>query len=726
MPQTIYFRSSPFPRDTIVQSVALKRLWNEPWTTIPHLFADRITWECAPALPTAQLYWRYGEGYLPGEQAFREIAPLVGRGQNFVRVTCSTVDGDQARWYGTLEVDGRELDGTREELDVAGNLVLFPTGKQGLVCYGLEFLLETTFIYESNFLTPTGSFEVSRRGLTFNADGLPNRTVSMFGDTYLFKARSDVRGMEPSAAASTLQSQVRYWSTRDCVEYLLTYHAPYDGLGLQRFPLRLAGSALAVLPAWDRPILETHGKRLSELLSQLIPRQRLLGWFLEVVAGAGGGANETVDLEAFSFAEQPIRLEEAGTARIPPNPEQRLLVFDYHAGSAHPVTKTSTLDAVNEVRASGGRRRSCLSTWAYDGTSFACWSYDQQQRYCTGASGSAGYPAAEEIAERQRLNREARAVDALADVFCHFGFNLLDFKTRSAEAGDQYPVAPDDADDTALPIYMPEVVTLRTIPFAEPGSDRERAPFVLAKLSGDRYAFLDRYAAVADLEKKIDAAGRKWSAHVQVPPREFGLTLRVSGGPGQHVFASADFVAVDSSDTLDNVPSANWREFIFTFAIEEDRHCEVVWPIIAEGSPIRQMHLPCGDNYRLDYVVPRTVIGVDAATGELVRHAGGIVRDDRPVLLRVARLAYEWYKSARTSIEFETTQFRSPDDLWLGHLITGIGDPDVAGAHQMAVNAVVTQIELTFPRGPVGPGLPTARAKYNTQYGQLDPLRIVI
>lgn len=726
MAQTIRFQSSPFPRDTIVHSVALKSLWSEPWTEISHLFADRITWECAPGLPTAQLYWRYGEGYLQGENAFREIAPLVGRTQQFVRITCSTLDGDQARWYGTLEVDGRQLDGTRQAVDVAGNPVLLATGKQAFVCYGLEFLLDTTFIYNSSFLTSTGDFDTCARGLTFNSDGFPNRTVNMVGDTYVFKARSDVRGMEVDAAEALLDNQVRYWSTRDCVQYLLKYHAPQDALGLRRLPLRLASSALAVLPDWDRPILSTHGKRLSELLAQLIPRQRLLGWFLEVVAGAGNAGNESIDLEAFSFAEQLIRLEDLGAARVAQNPDQRRLVFDYHAGSAQPVTKTSALDAVNEVRASGARRRACFSTWAYDGTAWACWSYENQQRFDAGASGSPGYPAGEEIAERQRLNREARAVDDLADVYCHFGFALLGGKTHSAETGDLYDVALSDSEEFAYPIFMPDVVTLRTIPFAEPGSDRERSPFVVAKLATDKYAFVERYAAAADLEKKLTESSRQWSAHVQVPPNEFGLLLRVTGGPGQHVLASADFVGCDSSDTLDDVPATNWREFIFTIAIEEDRHCEVVWPAIAAGDPIRQMHIPCGDNYRLDYVVPRTVTGVDAETGALVRHEGGIVRDDRPVLERVARLAYEWYKDPRTSIEFETTQFRSPEDLWLGHLVTSIGDPALGGAHQMTVSAVVTQIELTFPRGAAGSGLPTVTVKYNTQYGELDPLRIVI
>jgi len=127
------------------------------------------------------------------------------------------------------------------------------------------------------------------------------------------------------------------------------------------------------------------------------------------------------------------------------------------------------------------------------------------------------------------------------------------------------------------------------------------------------------------------------------------------------------------------------------------------------------------DLYRLDYLVPDTVVRVDGTTGALVRAGGGYLRDDREQLRRLATMAYQWYSQRRTALEFSTAQVRG--DLWLGDLVTEIGDQSIEGGHQQDVFSVVTSIALALPPGTVSTPPPAPRIHFTTAFGELDPLK---
>jgi hypothetical protein len=134
---------------------------------------------------------------------------------------------------------------------------------------------------------------------------------------------------------------------------------------------------------------------------------------------------------------------------------------------------------------------------------------------------------------------------------------------------------------------------------------------------------------------------------------------------------------------------------IVTVACELDSRTEAVWPEAEsvdpedKGDVKRQVVIDVGNAGRLDYVVPDTVTGVDGA-GELVRHAGGYVRDDREWMQDLAEYVYQWYGVTRRAFRFQMEQVL--DILSVGQMITTIGSGDL----ELAVNSVVVAVTYDF------------------------------
>ncbi len=135
--------------------------------------------------------------------------------------------------------------------------------------------------------------------------------------------------------------------------------------------------------------------------------------------------------------------------------------------------------------------------------------------------------------------------------------------------------------------------------------------------------------------------------------------------------------------------------------------------------------IPAGDAYRQDYVTPKCVLGIDPEDLSLIEApaAGGFVRDDSEQLESIAKLAFQWYGTPRTSLSFETS--RLTESLFLGDFVQKIGDPALPGdTHIADINSCVTEVTIQIPGG-IGQttvGVPTVR--YVTAYGELDPLRV--
>jgi hypothetical protein len=144
---------------------------------------------------------------------------------------------------------------------------------------------------------------------------------------------------------------------------------------------------------------------------------------------------------------------------------------------------------------------------------------------------------------------------------------------------------------------------------------------------------------------------------------------------------------------------------------------QVQWPAFVTGNPdfVRTLYIDAADWAALHYVAPHTVVAVEF--GQLVRtNEGGLIRDDRGFLRRIARLAYEWYGRNRQAMTL--TYAGATPICRVGDLIVEIGTGDT----REDVRTVVTEVRIDFAQhdGDVH------RTTLQTHWAELDVLRMLL
>jgi hypothetical protein len=631
------------------------------------------------------------------------------------------------RWYGTIEVVSDQTDGVRTE-----DGVTIPQGEQRFAAISLEGMLGRRKINDSA-VRSVGTVTHLARALEFNAGGVGNRSAGRFDGAFVFgsdKATNEI------------------WSVRDIVVYLIGRQAtrsagsddPFD----KALPIQLDRDAVFSLPDWDIPVIKAQGKTVAEILGQLIARQRLRTWWLEVLDVPNApDVGFPVLLKVRTLT--PVAINLGANKKILANANQLAVNVDT-ASTSNLKIKSSSLDQYDQVIVTGRRRRSCFTIAPADGTIVAGWSATLQTAYNAGASGAADYPLAAEIADREKRNTKARTAESLESVYARFALpDDWDLFARDGEGGTAYPVFPDDDQPiVSYAIYTPDIAILRSLPLLTghdysftrretsrwnidpPETDvppfEERPPLVVIPEPGDtsRFGRVQDMAAAAETEDSP-----VWSGIVRVPDDEPALIVRVSGKP-QHVLAGGDFVPIDANDPA--IGPSDWRELIFTVAINDDRFAEARYPaevddLDIERDEVRTLNIPAGDSYKLDYLAPDTVVGIDPTDGSLIRNTvGGWINDDRDKLLEIAKIAYAWYSTPRAAVVIDTSDIGAAINL--GDLIVSVGDSSSPGDHQIATNSVVTSIGIQFPRSSgASPINEAPRMSIATQFVNLDPLQ---
>lgn len=712
--------------------VYLRERWSDDWAEEPHLYPVDVLWNAAPEIPTATLVIRYGRGLLQGEEAFA-IKERLAKRRWYVKIEIEGqfITGgpaaDPLLWYGTLECDADHRGGVRDEPpadDPEAEPEPYESGSLELVAHGLELLLARTTITESVYYDSANDEEIrTHRGLTFNTDGLPNRISAPRGGRYIFN--DDV--------VTSL-----FWNTRGAVEYLLTectIRTHNDALSLN---FLVDFDYLAQLPNWDAIQVDTHGKTLFDLLNELIPRQRLLGWTLRVDEEAN-----TILLRPFTFTGEDI--EAAAGEKLLANRRLTTLIVERSPGVAV-VLKTSAVEQFDQVIAQGRRRRICFSVCDDNDTLVKGWTPADETGYEAGASGAGDYPAAAEISERRRRDADVRGSALYEEVFSRFKLPApWDF-----QVGD--PVAGGAADTLIIPDedplpYTLETYILPTLPLltnrdysgskiedgavtktgaGEPPHEMLPQAFFQLPHDTDRYVRGERIA----IEAASETARRDFTVVVRVPEKSRAVNCIVSGGP-QHLIATLDFDGL-AHDWEEGAESwFNWQKMILTLAIEDDRHAEGRYPsddllsLLTTGPAadgVRRKVIDAGPSYKLDWIVKGTVIGTDPDTQEPqqveVDEGDGVyVHDDRIALEAIAKVAHAWYGVPRRALTFVAHRISAA--LAIGDLITSIGSEDFS----QAINSVVTQMHVTIPRVEGGAAPGPARIEYTTAYAELDPLQ---
>lgn len=708
--------------DDASASVSLKNAWADSWTSYPKLHCTRLTLAAGPGVSSARFHWRIGEHLWPQDRIWQTTGVLSVNQRSYVRV----------------EVAGS---GGRTGYDWTGvwHSVRMQTEQQKFKANGVESLLNVPCLdaayVDSSPLAP-GAPSYANIGLTFNDGGKANRSHARFtvngSACYIFS--DDDNGA--------------YWSTTDIAEYLLAMAAPKKADGTVIFSW--VASGLGNLPAFDQPVLPTHGRTYLSLLNSLVTRFRLTSWTCS-------GATITF----FTFADSDISLtntlgQTLGT--IPAN--SSTVVFDISKDqSASSTLATEAAHVCDVVKVTGERRKSVYSLCnGGDGTLDKAWTTAQETSYLAGGTGEANYPPATEPRLREEWDAEARARDELQPVYRWF----KPADNWQQKAGDGQgglalsPIAIND-DNTQFWIYPGELEFLPDLPFltnysyvdatiannvaarkvgnrGNPSGDPPYEPLpVLAWIrtldtTEDYWGFeqwvqMDQLAAIADIEPMIGnylnasigtTPDRRWSASVRPlrssPPT---IEIRASGEP-QHVLAEDEFAARGDAVT----GALDWKDIVVTVCSYDTRHVEVQYPetVTPVGEYVETLRIEA-PGHELIYVVPGTMVGT-YATRIPVNSTGGYLQDDRDQMKVIAQRAYEWHKTPRYSLGFSSGWVDGTAQI--GQLVTQY--VDATGTY--SVGSVLTEITLNFPVSQTAsPERPSA--SYVTAFGELDPIKVV-
>ncbi len=710
-----------FPRQAVDEfggcRVFIRRQWDYDWEEAPHLHCLAARWCAAPEMPEATLRWVYGVGMREGEIEFAVVEPLTSLNRCYVKIEIqpNATEGDGTNqeplvWYGVIDNESRDLGGSD----------LFENGEQVFTAYGLEMLLERHWVYSAVWRSDQEIGEAkTERGLPFNIDGegeaASNRSENKGLDSYLFAGNSD-SGF--------------WWSTYEIVEYLLAHETPRNQTDERaiRFKLRDDDHAL---PRWDHPRLESHGKTTRGLLNQLLARERLLSYTIEV-------EGQDIVLRPFTFAGADIALdagEGVAGAEIRANAQQVLIGLDFDR-TARANLSLDTVAACDQVRVMGARRRSVCTLSFADETLETGWLPDREAEYEAGASGDPDYPTPSKREQRQIRNAEARSAERLRLVYSRFAVpDAWDLFAGDGLGGlAMFPVFPDDVDEAeSFPVYPGQLALLTSLPLLscldysgsriadgtvltiDRGPQEERRPLAIFKIPGtERYQRIERFGDIG----KIEFSGRRialdFSGEVQVVPGDRAVHVRIHGAP-QHVIASADFTKLDGVD--DNLHIVNFRDAVFTVAFADDRFCEATYPPDRPArDEVRVMVIEAGDRFLADWCVPGTVVDVDRETGELVRSdSGGWINDDQPQLASLAKLAFEWYGVTRRRLKFSTRTVTNA--LHIGDYVTRVNKE----RNIVDVGTVITGLAITIPVSE-SPTPEPPQLVVETDFAAFDPL----
>lgn len=711
-------------------SVAVRQAWSDPWIDWPALYPLEVTWSVSPTLPVAVLEYDYGLirqshrtvddegnetlGFQEVSKAFAKTLPGW-----FVRITCPTLYSENlplesARyWYGVIEEVHDEQGGVEEVYDEQGVATGRCYGRLTLVAYGLEKLLSDHQVLNSQC---EGFIEV---GVPFDFN------------------RAGPKGVEGNRAAGdavfgTTPSTAERWDSRQIVDYLLTHQVPKDQAGNQKLNWLLHADSLVYVSNDDAPLLKSDSATTYSLLSQLIDRRRGVMWWCVV----DPENEEWIYVKANSINAVDVK---GNKLTMPANSNQ--VNIEYDADSlTNVVINSSDLPRYHQVIVQGPRIR-CVGTFSNEsGTLEAAWEDDDQTTYDAGGT---PHPDNTPLKTKQVRNDAVRRAPKLSKVYSlfrvpqdwNFEVGNGDPLFISAENEPQEQNYLELSIDQTMPILEGqdyEGTRIRAGQVALPTlNEQEMRPLCFFRRpykNVEPYKYQIAEGVVAGVENTDIKENERIQCFLSVPQGTMTIRLDTQGQP-QHSIAFADFTPIIGEDRA--VGQVDWRQAVFTFSLTSQFHTEAKWPDPpATSDVVRRKVIYAGDQYYQHYVAPNTVVGIDK-DGYLVLSDGGWIptvsspEDPLPLLEDIAKIAASWYIVQHYVLTLESCRLKPNSDLALGALILqaggGVKDHD---GHKMTVNAPITQIKFSYPRG-TGEKCPAARMQVKTWAGELDAVEFV-
>lgn len=704
-----------FSKNAPTHRVYIKDFWAEEWGEVPYLYCVQATRCLNPSMPNAVFDWRYGVGI----QAPGNIPQMVWSPETYlnkyVRLEIDREDSSISVWTGFIWdlLDARQ--GAR-----LINAARVLSGNQQFVAYGLESFLERAFLRSSwvqdHYASPWDEYEV-QRAIPFNEE-LPQALPAV--GRHNMRNRSTIRGDKNAFIFKDDPKDADKWSTEDIVDYLLSYHSPKDQD--QDVILQWVLASDNVLPTWDRPEKDFHGRSIKSILDELIDRRRALGWWVELEDEARDAESPRLIVRVCSFTDVLISMPSSGAAL---QPNQNIITsadFDLALDVTQAPLKESAAHQVDQVVVVGSPIRSCFTLGWLDNTIKKGWTDEQETAYEQGGNPNTGNISG----DAKLLEQVRKHSEDLKAVYSHFilpqNWNGLVGDGIGGSTNLFLPVEINVSlgeNDGPEQFYRPDLRFLDYLPFKVVRDGTEIAGTVVSGIEyakplclilvehgdttpEDKYQHIERLSGTEDLEGEEEGAGYKWCGAVQVLDKDAGVAINIHGAP-QYIFAASRFTPYENSGgkTVDRLPELDFADnLILTVFMPTDRHVTQEWPpnySILLTDVVKRVYIDLGDKAHLDYVAPQTVVGVtrdEDDIGHLIHDEGDYyIRDDRGKMLDLARLAFEWYSTERVALKIT---FRlTSDPIPLGAFIQNIG----AGATLKAVNSVVTGIVWDLQSG---------------------------
>jgi len=697
------------------QKVFLRAKWKDQWVEKPYLHCKSFRKSSSPDISRAEFEWRFGVGMQTDKVEFLEYKPLdLDRQYVKVEIYPYEEDGEtpktqpSLRWYGIFGGDdNRDLNGALQAPG-GSSTSRVPSGKQHLVAFGLESLLDRVVVRSSYTL---GATKPVPRGLPFNG-GSGGKLHE--GETATANRADDTSTFRFAPRLDEGYGKKK-WTSEQIVRYLLKEHPPRDKDDAKVFEFELAGQFTSLK---GEPYLESHDRSVKSLLDELIDRRRILGYRVEV--NRASPTDEKPTVVVFTNADVEITL--ADGTKIQKNTNQKSLDFDGDADVLEARLNRGLQHKVDRVRVRGARRVGCCTlrqdpSGTGDTSLNPKWVVNSLAKYNQGASETDDYPDEDDRSvERNVLNQIFRARREVRRVFRVFGFP--DNWDGMVGGKPLCPKLDDDGKPTSVieQFWPPGLRFRKELPLLEgydysisvddPTPDTAGATTIVPEP-------LSPFGMLREPDKvetsdptprwfPLDRAGQneggehdRISAGMRMLDDEFALELNVAGGP-PHILGAGSFSPLQDLDE-DDAAIHSWEKLALTVAVEFDASVEVVYPknpTVVDGEVIRELLIDL-DDARLDYVAKGTVLDVDDEDPSklLSVEEAGFVRDDRPRMKRVAETAYQWYSRERQAFSFRRRKIS--DEFTVGDLITQLG----TGSTLENVRTVVTSIDWDLDGG---------------------------
>lgn len=715
--------------------VFIKQRWADAWVERLDIVATQILWAAAPNTGSASIHRRYGPVVDRGDDAPVNRTPIELGGW-YVKIVVTCPDGDR-NWHGYVIDVGDEPGGVQTIATIA-----WATGKQTWQCVGMlaaldrDTLRESKWLAQTTFDDPDGSLSrIVESAPYFNptvqqtvngqsiSRQMPNRREALFHARNYFGGSGD-----PS-----------FWTPREIVAYLVEWSGPKDELSQSRIPLELESPTQ--LPDFGRPEIDCEGLTFKQVLDRLMNPATGLGYWVWIKTPTIPTDPEILVIQPFTLAAAAITINPTSSWTLAETEH----ITDLYCGN-DPATsytvQSSLATRYNRVRAVGARRIVvCTKRFSRDNIGVNWnqgWTTAEVNAW-QATTVPAGTNSLEATQQRLDLLEEGR----FERIFRFFALrlsSLVDNDESTEIFARLFKVSDTEEVDYYLPdrwrfAILPDLPLKSGVDYSLANSDIDhrasRATQRGMAVYGPQHALTGGTTPGHNLTgPKIDWANRShvdlWyhvgRPNYQLAPSPYetgvdvGLRLDVSGA-SQAVLGSG-FAAVAT------VPSIDTATLIVTFALQEDRRCEALYPDDPADLPdvdsILELRLDAGDSYRRVDLKKGTVVGFDHAGDYKVVPADIKLEDDSDELANIARLAWEWYSKTRSILRLNSR--RPTARLWPGVLVRDLNPALTPIARE--VNTTITEIAITLPTNPgVTPGSP--RMEIVTSTGDVDFVRYI-